>query len=149
MKALTSDVAEIKISYIPTGRPGKQITCSRDAYQELKQWFSVSTISLQETFIVLYLNQSNHVVAVYEVSRGGLTGTIADPRLILSTALKITAVGMVIAHNHPSGNLTPSQADLQLTGKIKSAAALLDINLLDHIIMTDVSYLSFADDGLL
>ncbi len=148
MKALTSDVAEIKISYIPTGRPGKQITCSRDAYLELKNWFTDSTICLQETFIVLYLNQSNHVVAVYEVSRGGLTGTVADPRLILSTALKIAAVGIVIAHNHPSGNLTPSQADLQLTDKIKSAAALLDINLLDHIIMTDVSYLSFADDGL-
>ena len=147
MKSLSSNVAEIKVSYIPTGRPGTQITCSNDAYQELKNWFSEDTLALQEQFVVLYLNRANRVLAAYKVSRGGLTGTVADPRLILSTALKVTAVGMVVAHNHPSGSLKPSQADLQLTDKIKEGGKLLDIQLVDHIILTPYEYYSFADSG--
>ncbi len=149
MKALSSNVAEIKVSYIPTGRPGTQITCSNDAYQELKNWFSEDILALQEQFVVLYLNRANKVLAAYDVSRGGLTGTVADPRLILSTALKVTAVGMVVAHNHPSGSLKPSQADIQLTDKIKDAGKLLDITLLDHVIVTANGYYSFADEGLI
>lgn len=147
MKALSSNVAEIKVSYIPTGRPGTQITCSNDAYQELKNWFSDDTIALQEQFVVLYLNRANRVLAAYEVSRGGMTGTVADPRLILSTALKVTAVGILVAHNHPSGSLKPSQADIQLTDKIKDAGKLLDIQLVDHLILTPEEYYSFADEG--
>jgi DNA repair protein RadC len=147
MKALSSNVAEIKVSYIPTGRPGIQINCSNDAYHELKNWFQDDTITLQEQFVVLYLNRANRVLAAYEVSRGGMTGTVADPRLILSTALKVTAVGMVVAHNHPSGSLKPSQADIQLTDKIKDAGKLLDIQLVDHLILTPDEYYSFADEG--
>jgi DNA repair protein RadC len=149
MKALSSNVAEIKVSYIPTGRPGIQITCSKDAYMELKNWFSEDTMALQEQFVVLYLNRANRVLAVYEVSRGGLTGTVADPRLILSTALKLASVGILVAHNHPSGSLKPSMADKQLTEKIKEGGKLLDIQLLDHIILTSDDYYSFADEGCL
>ena len=147
MKALSSNVAEIKISYIPTGRPGTQITCSNDAYLELKNWFSADTLALQEQFVVLYLNRANRVLAAYEVSRGGLTGTVADPRLILSTALKLASSGILVAHNHPSGSLKPSQADLQLTEKIKDGGKLLDIQLVDHLILTSDEYYSFADEG--
>jgi DNA repair protein RadC len=147
MKALSSNVAEIKISYIPTGRPGTQITCSNDAYLELKNWFSEDTLAIQEQFVVLYLNRANRVLAAYEVSRGGLTGTVADPRLILSTALKLASVGILVAHNHPSGSLKPSQADLQLTEKIKEGGKLLDIQLVDHLILTSEEYYSFADEG--
>jgi DNA repair protein RadC len=146
MTALTSNIAEIKVSYIPTGRPGTQITCSNDAYMELKNWFSEETLSLQEQFVVLYLNRANCVLAAYEVSRGGMTGTVADPRLILSAALKLTAVGMVVAHNHPSGNLKPSLADIQLTEKIKEGGKLMDIQLIDHIILSHDDYYSFADE---
>ena len=147
MKALSSNVAEINISYIPTGRPGTQITCSNDAYLELKNWFSEDTLALQEQFVVLYLNRANRVLAAYEVSRGGLTGTVADPRLILSTALKLASVGILVAHNHPSGSLKPSQADIQLTEKIKDGGKLLDIQLVDHLILTSEEYYSFADEG--
>jgi DNA repair protein RadC len=147
MKALSSNVAEIKVSYIPTGRPGTQITCSNDAYLELRNWFSKDTLALQEQFVVLYLNRANRVLAAYEVSRGGLTGTVADPRLILSTALKLASVGILVSHNHPSGSLKPSHADIQLTEKIKEGGKLLDIQLVDHLILTPDEYYSFADEG--
>jgi DNA repair protein RadC len=149
MKALSSDVAEIRVSYFPTGRPSTQITCSNDAYLELKNWFPEDIISLKEMFVVLYLNRANKVLAAYEVSTGGMTGTIADPRLIYTAGLKITAVGIVVAHNHPSGSLKPSQADIHLTEKIRDAGKLLDILLIDHLILTQDRYYSFADDGIL
>ena len=150
MKALSSNVAEIKISYIPTGRPGTQIRSSNDAYLELKNWFLEDTLALQEQFVVLYLNRANRVLAAYEVSRGGLTGTVADPRLILSTALMVAATSLVISHNHPSGNLKPSDQDEELTNKIKKAAGWLDINLLDHLILSpDGQYYSMADQGFI
>ncbi len=150
MTALTSNVAEIKVSYIPTRRPGTQITCSNDAYLELKNWFTEDSLALQEQFVVLYLNRANRVLAAYEVSRGGLTGTVADPRLILSTALKVAATSIVIAHNHPSGSLKPSHHDEELTKKINQGAGWLDIKLLDHLILSpDGQYFSMADMGLI
>jgi DNA repair protein RadC len=150
MKPLSSNVAEIKVSYIPTGRPGTQITCSNDAYWELKNWFSEDTLALQEQFVVLYLNRANSVLAAYEVSRGGLTGTVADPRLILSTALIVAATTLVIGHNHPSGNLKPSYQDEELTKKINQGAEWLDIKLLDHIILSPYGqYFSMADEGII
>ncbi len=150
MKALSSNVAEIKISYIPTGRPGTQITCSNDAYLELKNWFSKDTLALQEQFVVLYLNRANRVLAAYEVSKGGITGTVADPRLIMSTALKIAATSLVIGHNHPSANLKPSYQDEELTKKINKGSGWLDIKLLDHLILSpDGQYFSMADQGLI
>jgi DNA repair protein RadC len=98
----------------------------------------------------MYLNQSNRVLGVYPLSTGGVTGTIADPRLIFSVALKINAAGIILSHNHPSGNLSPSKADKDLTDKIKEGSKLLDVKLLDHIIVTpENTYYSFADEGLL
>lgn len=148
MRALTTNVAEIKVSYIPTDRPGTQLTCSNDVYAELKNWFPIDTISLQEQFICLYLNRANRILGAYEVSRGGITGTVADPRLILAVALKSGAVGIIIAHNHPSGNLKPSKSDELLTSKIKDGGQLLDIQLVDHLIVSSEGYFSFADQGL-
>lgn len=98
----------------------------------------------------MYLNRANRVIGVYKVSVGGITGTVADPRLILSVALKSAATSIILAHNHPSGNLKPSRADLELTTKIKTAAQLMDITVLDHLIVTsDEGFLSFADEGLM
>jgi DNA repair protein RadC len=87
------------------------------------------------------------VIGSYQLSKGGITGTIADVRLILSVALKTLASGLILAHNHPSGNLKPSEADKHITSKIRQAAKLLDIELLDHIIISSEGYYSFMDDG--
>ena len=102
-----------------------------------------------EVFGVLFLNRSNKVLHFEIVSEGGITGTVADPRIILKRALEEHAVGLIVCHNHPSGNLTPSQSDKDLTAKLKSAAALLDIKLLDHLIISEYGYFSFADEGIL
>jgi DNA repair protein RadC len=102
-----------------------------------------------EIFIVAYLNRANRLIRIEIISEGGLTGTIADPRIILKKALDLRAVNMVLCHNHPSGNLKPSKADEDLTQKIIRAAALIDVQVLDHIIVSNQGYFSFADEGLL
>ncbi|WP_317168263.1 JAB domain-containing protein [Pontibacter pamirensis] len=102
-----------------------------------------------EQFKVMLLNRANKVLGIYETSTGGVAGTVADPKLIFVAALKACASSIVLCHNHPSGNLKPSAADLQLTKKIKQGGELLDIAVLDHIILTSESYYSLADEGLL
>lgn len=102
-----------------------------------------------EVFAVIFLNRSNKVNHFQIVSEGGITGTVADPRVILKKALEQNAVSIILCHNHPSGSLRPSRADEELTTKIKEAARFLDIRVLDHIIVSDDGYYSFADEGLL
>jgi DNA repair protein RadC len=102
-----------------------------------------------EEFWVLYLNNSNKVVSKQQISKGGLTATVVDIRLLYKRALEFASVGMIVCHNHPSGKLDPSVADKQLTQKIKEAGITLDIKLLDHLIITEKGYFSFADDGIL
>lgn len=102
-----------------------------------------------EEFWVLFLNNSNKVVAKSQISKGGLTATIVDIRLVFKSALELASVGIIVCHNHPSGKLQPSGADKQLTQKIKEAGTILDIKLLDHLIITEKAYFSFADEGLL
>jgi DNA repair protein RadC len=125
------------------------ITNSQNAYEIFRSLFPADTISLQEQFVVLYLNRANRVIGSYQLSKGGITGTIADVRLILSVALKTLASGLILAHNHPSGNLKPSEADIQLTQKVKDAAKLMDIEVLDHMILSSNGYFSFTDDGII
>jgi DNA repair protein RadC len=103
----------------------------------------------EEVFAVLFLNRANKINHFEILSRGGLTGTVADPRIILRKALEQEAVSLILCHNHPSGNLQPSRADEQLTAKIREAAGLLDIRVLDHIIVSAEGHFSFADSGLL
>ena len=102
-----------------------------------------------EAFVVSYLNRANRLIRTEIISEGGMTGTVADPRIILKKALDLRAVNMVLCHNHPSGNLTPSRADEEITHKLKNAAALMDIQVLDHIIVSRQGYFSFADEGLI
>lgn len=102
-----------------------------------------------EVFAVIYLNRANKIKHFEIVSEGGITGTVADPRIILRKALEEDAVSIILCHNHPSGNLKPSRADEQLTTKIKEASRFLDITVLDHIIVSDAGYFSFADEGLI
>ena len=102
-----------------------------------------------EVFAVVFLNRANKINHFEIVSRGGITGTVADPRVILKRALEEDATSIVLCHNHPSGNLKPSLADEELTKKIKEAAAFMDIKVIDHIIVSEDGYYSFADEGLL
>lgn len=101
----------------------------------------------RESFIVVYLNKANRVLATEVVSTGGVTGTIADPKIIFKRALELQASHLILSHNHPSGNLRPSDADRKLTEKIKQAARLIDMEVIDHIIVSDQGYYSFADSG--
>ena len=126
-----------------------QLDSSSDAYKILLQIWDKEKIDLIEQFNVILLSRANRVLGIYKVSTGGITGTIADPRLIFTAALKAGAVGMVLSHNHPSGNLKPSRADEDLTQKIKQAGIFLDIKVMDHLIITSDSYYSFADEGIL
>lgn len=144
-------VAEVELVYKTKVKASERpkITSSKDIYEVLKQIWDENKMEMQEQFKVIFLNRANRVTGVYETSTGGLTGTVADPRLILAAALKSLAVSIILSHNHPSGNLKPSRADEELTLKIKVAGSYHDIRVIDHIIITSEGYFSFADEGLL
>ncbi|MFN8288979.1 MAG: JAB domain-containing protein [Chitinophagaceae bacterium] len=120
-----------------------------DCYNAFLHYWNPDTIELVEEFKVLYLNQSNRLLYAYNASMGGITATVADPRIILAIALKVASSKIVLGHNHPSGNLKPSKSDIALTLKLKVAASYHDIEILDHIIVTSEKFLSFASEGLL
>jgi DNA repair protein RadC len=141
-------IREIKLSYSKNGIENIKITDSNSAYKVLLDNWDKDTIELQEEFKVLLLNRANHVLGIYPLSKGGVSGTVVDVKLLLASALQANASSIVIAHNHPSGNLKPSESDNRLTKKIKEGAKLLDIKLLDHIIVTKESYYSFTDNGV-
>lgn len=124
----------------------EKISCSKDIFEILNRYFSDLH---HEEFWILALNRANKLVAKCLISKGGQAGTIADPKIIFKLALENHAASIVLAHNHPSGNLKPSEADIQLTKKIKSGGLLLDIQVLDHLIFSHKSYFSFADEGLM
>ena len=119
---------------------------SRDVAEYLRAQFKFKK---HEIFAVLYLNRANKIKHSEIISEGGITGTIADPRIILKKALENDAVSIILCHNHPSGSLKPSRADEELTKKISEAASYFDIKVLDHIIVSEEGYYSFADEGLL
>ena len=144
-------VSEIIVSYRPkfkaSDRP--EVSTSQEVYCILYNNWDLDKIELQEQFKILLLNRANRVIGIYEVSSGGMSGTVADPKLIFAIALKTGASSIILSHNHPSGNLKPSRADIVLTQKILGAGSLLDIAILDHLIITSEAYLSFQDEGLL
>ncbi len=125
------------------------IRSSKDSYEVLLHYWNEDKIELLEEFKILLLNRANRVLQILPISQGGMTGTVADPRLILAGALKVAAVSIILCHNHPSGSLKPSRADEELTCKIKEAAGHFDIKVLDHLIITSEGYYSFTDEGLL
>ena len=122
-----------------------KITCSRDAYDQIKPYLWDVP---HEEFWILLLSRSNEVIRPVQISQGGVSGTVADPKLIFKHAIEHLASALILVHNHPSGNLTPSQADKDLTKRLKEAGKLLDTPVLDHLIFTDTNYFSFADEGL-
>jgi DNA repair protein RadC len=142
---------EIDLVYKPKIKPSQlpTVDSSSIAYEVLKHNWNEGKIEMVEEFKVMLLNRSNKAIGIYHVSSGGITGTVADPRLIFAAAIKTNAVSIIIAHNHPSGGLKPSKADEELTQKIKQAGSFLDIKVLDHLILTSEGYYSFADEGII
>ena len=144
-------VAEVGLTYksAPDATNRPIVNSSRSAYEMLLKTWDKDTLELQEQFKVLLLSRTNKVLGIYEVSQGSTCGTVVDPKLVFVAALKAAASSIIISHNHPSGNTKPSEADKQLTQKLSAGAQLLDIQLLDHIIVTAAHYCSFADEGLM
>jgi DNA repair protein RadC len=144
-------VAEVELIYKSRVKPSERplVNSSSKCYQLLLQTWDENKIDFIEQFKVLLLNRCNRVLAIYELSTGGITGTVADERLVMTAALKANAVAVILSHNHPSGNLKPSRPDVELTAKIKEAGKYLDIQVLDHVIVTSEWYFSFADEEVL
>lgn len=146
-----TEVSELIVSYKTINLDSKPITSPEEVYRAIRPFFDDNVIGLQEMFVAMYLNKANKVLGAYRLSLGGITGTVADIRIILGTALKLAATGLILAHNHPSGRLLPSQQDEVITQRIKEACRLLEISLLDHLIISpvDAGYFSFGQEGIL
>jgi DNA repair protein RadC len=124
----------------------KKVSCSRDVFTFFNP---ILRDSSYEEFWILLLNRGNKIINSICISQGGLSGTVADPKKIFKTALEQYAASVILCHNHPSGNVKPSESDIRLTQKLKKAGSFLDLPVIDHIILGDGSYFSFADEGLL
>jgi DNA repair protein RadC len=123
-----------------------QIKCSKDVFDLLSPLLSDLP---HEEFWILFLNRSNKVINRMKLSQGGISGTVTDVRIVMKKAIEYLASGIIVCHNHPSGNLSPSESDTRITQKIKEAGNIMDIQLLDHLIISEKDYYSFADNGLL
>ena len=140
-------VGEVELTYKSTSKTRSEIYSSEDAYKVLLPTYKEGTICYKEYFKVLFLNQASQILGYTLISEGGITETCADVRVILQAALLTNSVTIILAHNHPSGNLKPSRQDIEITKQVKDAAQLMRITVLDHLILTDAGYYSFADEG--
>lgn len=149
---MKTKVSEISISYSGNLKLKNlpKVTSSHDAFELLFHNWDKKNIGLHESFKILLLNNANKVKGIYTLSSGGITGTLVDVRILFAVLLKSLTTSVILAHNHPSGNINPSEADKQLTQKISKGGEYMDIKVLDHLIITpDGNYFSFADEGLL
>jgi DNA repair protein RadC len=149
MKANDNNIAEVRLIYSSkvsaADRP--QIRCSSHALELFRETWDKETIELYEECKLMLLNRANKVLGIAQISQSGISGTVTDVRIILQYALKSNASGIFLCHNHPSGNLEPSESDIKITSKLKEAALVHDITLLDHLIITIEGYYSMADKG--
>ncbi|QIL38088.1 JAB domain-containing protein [Pedobacter sp. HDW13] len=144
-------VCEVQLTYKPSFNPvdRPQITTSKQCYSIIMQHWNLGLINFLEEFKIILLNRSNRVLGLVDISMGGVSGTYVDPKVIFVVALKANASGLIMCHNHPSGNLRPSDADFKLTSKLKECAKLLEIEIHDHLIISGNGYYSMADDGII
>lgn len=149
MKTNDNNIAEVRLIYSnrvsASDRP--QVRSSVDALKLFRESWDKETIELYEECKLMLLNRANKVLGIAQISQGGISGTVTDVRIVLQYALKANASAIVLCHNHPSGNLQPSDADLKITSKLKEAAMIHEINFLDHLIITAGSFYSMADMG--
>jgi DNA repair protein RadC len=145
----TFKVAEVQLTYKPNYKVAERpvITSSKDAYDIFLSQWSLDRIGFLEESKMLLLNRRNSVLGIVDISMGGISGTVVDPKVIFVIALKAGASGFILAHNHPSEKLDPSPQDIALTKKVKEAGKLLDIELLDHLIISRDNYSSMLEDG--
>ena len=139
---------ELKAKKTPSNFEKVKIISSNDAFKVIKQFY-FDDIDIFESFFILCLNRNNQTIAYAKISQGGVAGTVVDIKLIAKYAIDCLASGVILAHNHPSGNLKPSNEDLAITKKVKEGLKILDIPVLDHLILTSQGYLSFGDEGIL
>jgi DNA repair protein RadC len=149
MKTNDNNIAEVRLIYSSkvSASDRLQIRCSSHALELFRETWDQETIELYEECKLMLLNRANKVLGIAQISQGGISGTVTDVRIILQYALKANASGIILCHNHPSGNTEPSESDLRITSKLKDAALVNDINLLDHLIITSEGYYSMADMG--
>ena len=149
MKTYKSNLPQITLKL----KKGEELNCkilkSSDAADLFRKIWDVDSLTIYESMICIFLNRQNNTLGWFKISQGGLSGTVCDNRLILSTALNCLASGIILCHNHPSGNLKPSNADIGVYKRLNEACKLMDMQLLDSLILTEDSYMSMADEGLL
>lgn len=141
------EIAEIKVSYSTNQTDKVKLKQCDEVFKFILTQWDLDLIEFQEECKVILLNRANFVLGVYNLSKGGVSGTVVDIKIILSVALKCNASSIILAHNHPSGNVQPSEADNGITNKLKNACKLLEIYLLDHLIISKNEYFSFATSG--
>ena len=144
-----NNVSEIQVSNSSSETPKVKISTTEIAYRVFLENWDLKTIELCEEFKILCLNRANEVLGIYNHSKGGKTGTVIDQKLIFATALKCNAPAIIICHNHPSGNLTASESDIKLTKKLKKCGSFLEINVIDHLIISKNGYLSFISSEIM
>ena len=146
-----SMVAEVELVYRNKVRPSDRpkVSKSKDAYDCFMATWNQDKIEFIEQFKMILLNRAGRVLGIVDISTGGVSGTVVDLKVIFSAALKACACSIILAHNHPSGNLKPSQNDLELTKRIARAGEIIDISVNDHVIITSEGFYSFADEGLI
>ncbi|MFL1013233.1 JAB domain-containing protein [Flavisericum labens] len=144
-------ISEIELTYKRKVRASDRpkVSCSKDGYELFRENWDDMTINLQEEFKLMLLDRNNHCMGIIPISKGGVSGTFVDPKLVFASALKARSCSLILGHNHPSGNISPSEADKRLTEKLVQGGEYLDLPILDHIIITDETYASFADLGLM
>src|SRR5664280_1666496 len=151
MKTQQTTISEVRLVYRTKIKASDrlQVKCSKDAFDIFMENWDLDSIEHIEEFKLLLMNRSNSVLGILPVSKGGISGTVTDIRLIYQAAIIANASGLICCHNHPSSSLNPSESDTKITKKIKEAGSIMDIQLLDHLIITAEDYYSFADSGLL
>ena len=144
-----NEVAEITLGYKPTVKTSQRpkVECSRQVYDVLYGFWDKDSLELAEHFQVMLLSRANRVLGICTVSKGGTAGTVVDAKLVFATALKGAAQSIIVSHNHPSGNLLPSEQDKRMTRRLVEIGKALDLPVLDHVIVTAEGYYSFADEG--
>jgi len=148
MKEYKTMVDKISLVKEKADFPRAKISSSKNGAEYARQFFEYD-LTIYESFFMMMLNNSNNTIGYVKISQGGITGTLVDVRIVAKYAIDSLAVGVILVHNHPSGNLKPSKADIELTKKVNQALSYFDIKVLDHLILTEDSYYSFADDNLL
>ncbi|MFN3759534.1 MAG: JAB domain-containing protein [Algoriphagus aquaeductus] len=144
-----NEVAEITLAYRPKIKASQRpkVSCSRQVYEVLLKFWNPDCLEYTEQFQVMLLSRGNRVLGICTISSGGTAGTVVDPKVVFAAGLKANASSIVLSHNHPSGNLLPSEQDRRLTKRLVEIGRALDLPIVDHVILSPEGYFSFADEG--